>query len=227
MKLKRTYKFTSNRPKGFSLLELTFSIAFYTFIVLTAVTSFIGIFGIYNKSQNLTRTQLQSRAALDTLVRDLRNTELRSFSASPVGPLASDPGGLASRLSSIFCLTASDGFVKAYAALYLPETQHFHLIRMQNCDTTVGYEMLIGPDTWLDDPVGASQNTPGDLANSGDLNAVPLQITQLNGGSTPKVWQVTVAAHSGSRVKTLPGQQDLVDQFSAETTLQTVVTTRK
>jgi hypothetical protein len=39
--------------KGYTLIELTFSIAFYTMIVTIALVGFIGIFGLQQSSASL------------------------------------------------------------------------------------------------------------------------------------------------------------------------------
>jgi|GEM_PF-6214880 len=224
-------------PKGFTLVELTLSIAMYTFISLVAVTSFVGIFGIYNKAQSLTRTQQQARESIDSLIRDLRNTEkveyfatsgvVDSLNASARANPA-DADALSGSIRDFYCLTSTtSGFSRGYAALYLASTNKYHLIRMNDCTSTKNYELLIGPDTWLDAPSGGP-GSPGLLqpcVSGEDLR--PLQIKSVVVGSQPAIWDVTVAAHRGTRVKCVLGQEGIADQFSAETTLRTIVTTRK
>lgn len=209
---------------GFTLIELTFSISFYTMIVVTALAVFIGVLNLYNRAQGVTRTQLQSRTAMDALVRDLRNAKtIESFATGAASPARSD--ALAGSAIDVFCLSG-DGFSRGYASLFMAATKRYHLVRMQSCTSFTNYELLIGPDVWADVSsagAGAAGLLPADRK--------PLQITRVTTltatPSSPAVWRVRVSAHRGTRVPGVPGQENITDPLSAETILESVVATRK
>lgn len=213
-----------SKRSGFTLIELTFSISFYTVIVVIALVGFIGIFNLYNRAQGITRTQLQARTAMDSLILDLRNAKtVDSYATGSLSPASGD--SLAGSARDVFCLSG-DGYSRGYASLYLPQTQHYHLVRMQSCNSFTNYELLVGTDVWVNVPNGSGAS-PGLLTGA----ASPLMITRVSTSSltpaTPATWRVHLAVHRGTRVPGVPGFENISDPISAETILESVVSTRK
>ena len=210
-RLKRTHK-------GYTLIELTFSITFYTMIVTTALIGFIGIFGIYNKAQSITRTQEEARKGMDTLTRDLRQTN-NLLSVVP-------EGGQPILAGSSYCLNVG-GQQVGYGLKLLSDKNHYVLVRSstapdskspcQNYDQAV---LVTSSDVWSDKPapIGPFPAT-----------ARPFVLEQVSGsgGTGPVVWQVRFGVFRGVRAPTMAGFSPATDQFGAGTMLQSIVASRE
>ncbi|MDQ5944364.1 MAG: hypothetical protein QG658_431 [Patescibacteria group bacterium] len=203
--------------KGYTLIELTFSIAFYTMIVTIALVGFIGIFGIYNKAQSLTRTQEETRKAMDTLTRDLRQTR----NLLPATLMAGQD------IKDSYCLNVS-GQLVGYGIKYISDKQQYILVRSSEAKTAgqtpcTDYSsavLVTSSDVWSDKK-----------APSGPFPATarPLVIEQVSGsgGTGPVVWQVRAGVFRGVSAPTMPGFTTVTDQFGAGTMLQSIVVTRE
>lgn len=230
--------------------------AFYTAIVMVALAAFVGIFGVYSRAQSLTHTQASARSVLDVVVKDLRTAQTVRYYPqwnSIASDGVQNPMYLASnfppnnyntnmrgRVRDYYCISSSSG-QKGYANLWNVVANRYVLIRMpQGCDTFAGYEMLVDGNVWSDatatanlaelngigyarpsDPVSDPGALHLDTTTGKDYRG--LVISRL-GTADPAIWKVQVSVYSGKRVP--PAQSNLLDQFSASTTLQTIVTTR-
>lgn len=195
--------------KGYTLVELTLSIAFFTTIITLALTGFIGIFGIYNKAQSLTRTQEEARKAMDTITRDLRLT--RSITSdAPAGILDGR------------CLDIA-GRQIGYGLLFLPDKGYYVLARSSTsanpCTDYSNATLVTGSDVWSDKPALVGPFPPG---------ARPFEISQVSGssGSGPVAWQVRFGVYRGVSAPTMPGFSVTTDMFGAGTMLQSIVIAR-
>ncbi|MEI7819007.1 MAG: hypothetical protein WCI47_02720 [bacterium] len=196
-----------------------FSITFFSVILVLAATSFIGVLAIYNRTQGLTRTQLQARVAIDALTRDLRSTEsvnIATVDADTATAIAN--GKLPAGSTKSYCLTGK-GFSKGYAMIPIagPDyTTKLHLIRMQSCNTLANYELLVGPDVWSD------VQAPGTTIQS---PCVAFSIkSAVHDGTISPVWNVAVSAQRGNHVPCdNSNDANNRDSLSASTILQTIV----
>lgn len=231
------------RP-GFTLIELSFSLAFYTTIVTIALATFLGILGVYSRAQNLTRTQTVARSTLDTLIKDLRTAQnVRHYAlynsndtetGTLVNPIRDINENLRYYARDYWCIT-SDTNQRGYVNLWNASIGRFQLVRMANgCNTFKGYEQLVDNDVWSDTTSnpGNPGNTRSDAPGERSLKIDPVTnkdyrglVINRIGDSDPAVWEVQVSAYSGKRVP--PETSNLLDQFSASTTLKTVVSTRE
>lgn len=190
---------------GYTLLELTLSIAFYTVIVTIALAGFIGIFGIYNKAQGLTRTQEETRKGMEALVRDLRQTT--SLTTTPV------PSGILYH----HCLSVGTQQV-GYGLKQVGTSGIYSLARTTICNNYDNAEFVTSTDVWSER--GAIRFPSG---------AYPLEISPVattSDGSGPAVWQVRFGSFRGP---TAPSRSDFnpaVNQFGAGTMLQAIVVAR-
>lgn len=198
--------------KGYTLVELTFSIALYTSMVMIALIGFISIFGIYNKAQSLTRTQEEARQAMDILTRDLRQTS---------GLLAVTPPA---DILYPYCLDMS-GRQVGYGLKFLTDKEHYVLVRSAGiadaCSNFDKATLVTSPDVWSDkkapigpfDPAVAPPLAISQVANTGDVSSV--------------VWQVRVGVFRGVSAPEMPGFSSYTDQFGAGTVLQSIVISRE
>lgn len=192
--------------QGYTLLELTFSIAFLTVIVTVSLVSFIGIFGIYSKAQSLTRTQEEARKAMDSLTRDLRQTLSITPITTPVG--ATIVNGL--------CLNTGVRQI-GYAQVLVPELGYYVLARSETCTSFATPKYVMSSDVWSD---------RGPTLWTGDQSSFAIQ--QVNASATgPVIWQVRVGAFRGSSAPSKPGFAGETDIYSAGTMLQSIVVTRQ
>ncbi len=223
----------SYHPQGFTLIEITFSIAFLTMILATVLAGFIGIMGLYNRSQGLGLTATAARNSLNTLTEDLRQTTKVEFFS---GPGANDTFGNANPRSAPFpsapiktfyCLT-SDTRQIGYGLVRNATSGRFHLTRFEGsngangCSSLERAQQLVGDDLWSDSSPSLPEPPSKDYR--------PFVITRANANpalaADAPVWQLRVSVHRGSRIPGVSGQEFLTDQFSAETTLQTTVLSR-
>ncbi|MCC7543149.1 hypothetical protein IT415_00330 [bacterium] len=198
---------TSSKRSGFTLIELTFSIAFLSMLALGATISFVNIIGIYNRAQGLTRTQDAARNAMDALSRDLvRTTDVLTTPAPTLAPVAGVSG-----VARFHCLRDSEGASeRGYALLRLADNR-FHLARLQNCSTLANYQLLAPLPTW-----STSTASPvSDCADAFVIRQVPK--------SVPKVWQVTVRVTQGDRDPCGAPDANARDTLAATTVLSTHV----
>lgn len=208
----------SRKRKGYTLLELTLSIAFYTVIITFALVGFIGIFGIYNKAQSVTRTQEEARRAMDQLTRDLRQTKaLRDTSATTVYY------GLKPVLIRR-CLDLGGQNV-GYGLVYVTERNHYVLARSTDCLDFSKAVLVTSSDVWSEkDPVWS--DTAGD--DGVDPDTAPFKIVPVatTGGTGPIVWQVRIGVFRGASAPSKNAATAITDQFGAGTMLQSVVVSR-
>lgn len=208
-------KRVTRTQQGYTLLELTFSIAFYTMIVTTALIGFIGIFGIYNKAQSITRTQEEARKAMDTLTRDLRQTN----NLLAVTPEAGQP----ILANSSYCLNVG-GQQVGYGLKLLTDKNHYVLVRSSTappgkspCQNYDQAALVTSSDVWTDkDPFFPPTSDP-------------FVIDQVSGtgGIGPVVWQVRFGVYRGVSAPTMSNFSVATDQFGAGTMLQSIVTSRE
>lgn len=197
------------RRSGYTLIELMFSIAFLSALVLGATISFVNILGIYNRAQGLTRTQDAARDSLDTISRDLVHTT--DYITTPA-PSLSD--GITD-ISDFYCLRDIEGASeKGYALLQLSD-RNYHLARLQDCSSTANYQLLVPSPTW-----SKSTTIAGGVQNSSCTDA--LQIESLP-NVEPKVWRVTVRVSHGDRDPCGAANENLGDTRAASTVLTTHV----
>lgn len=236
------------KRSGFTLIELSFSITFYTMIVVVALAAFLGILGIYSKAQSLTRTQTVSRSVMDSLVRDLRTAQtVRHFALynskdtdtnTIPNPVLNnnDAATIANRaLARDYWCIISDSTQRGYVNLWNAKAGHYVLVRMsQGCDTLQGYEQIVDNDVWTDatSNINPLAGAAASATDSGALHEDTVTgkdyrglVIKRIGTSEPAIWRAQVSVYSGKRVP--PSSADILDQFSAGTTLQTVVTTRQ
>ena len=207
--------------RGFTLVELTFSIAFLTVLAFGSTITFVYILGVYNKAQSLTRTQAAARQSMDALVRDLRLTDA-VIPRSLVG------------FKNAYCLSKSDGSTTLYA-LRLSSTGKYQLVRYSiGCNASIPvaiaatqpYEQLVAGDLWSDDgtlPVeyAALVIQPAD-------SRCPT-VNTAGCPTTVPIWLVRTSVFRGASVAgKIPGtaSADVKDTFGAGTTLQSTVSTR-
>lgn len=188
---------------GYTLLELTLSIAFYTMIVTIALAGFIGIFGIYNKAQSLTRTQEEARRGIDALTRDLRLTR-----DVTVGTVA------VPNVRKYYCLSIGTNSV-GYGLQNLGSNV-YALVRANSCSAAgfASATLATSSDVWVDrDPLW-------DVDGAQDPFVIAPVVTATNG---PTVWQVRLGVFRGVSA---PGKTSFVvgsDMFGAGTVLQSLV----
>ncbi len=224
------------QPNGYTLLELTFAIGLLTFITMTSVAAFVGILGLYNKAQSLVRTQQETRNAIDQLTRDLRQTYTVIYRASSVDYQAAMGGaplrGPISNMKDFFCLTSEDtSFQVGYALLWRQSTGNFHLVRSASCQDFTNVEQTVSLDVWSDKGSGNPVPVDGGVSESSaatpaalPMDRRPLVISQIT-NTDPKVWYVRVSTYRGGG---LPGTTTFdLDRFGAQTTLESVITTRQ
>jgi len=191
--------------KGYTLLELTFSIAFLTVIVTVSLVSFIGIFGIYSKAQSLTRTQEEARKAMDSLTRDLRQT----LSITPITTAAG------ATIANGVCLNTGVRQI-GYAQVLVPELGYYVLARSDDCATFATPKYVMSTDVWSDrNPVWAGAQSS-------------FVVEQVNASASgPVIWQVRVGAFRGASAPSKLGFAGETDIYSAGTMLQSIVVTRQ
>jgi Tfp pilus assembly protein PilW len=191
---------------GYTLLELTLSIAFYTVIVTIALVGFIGIFGIYNKVQGLTRTQEETRKGMDALTRDLRQTTGVTY------PVVSD-------VRHAHCLTVDNNQPVGYGLKRVGATDQYALARSTSCTDYANAVFVTSTDVWSDKNPFFQ-----------DAGTQPLQISAVttagSGGSGPKVWQVRFATFRGISAPTMTSYNSATNQFGAGTMLQSLIVAR-
>lgn len=222
---------TSHHPQGFTLVEITFSIAFLTMILATVLAGFIGIMGLYNRSQGLGLTADAARNSLNVLTDDLRQTTKVEFfdnsgaTDSFAGNLNPRPAPFTGDTKTFYCLTTDTRQV-GYGLVKNATSGKYHLTRFEGsngangCSSLERAQQLVGDDLWSDSNPALPSTPPNDYR--------PFVITRANPSlvDDAPVWQVRVSAHRGSRIPGVSGQEFLTDQFSAETTLQTTVLSR-
>lgn len=243
--IKRSLNRQSYKPRGYTLIELTLSTAMLTFIAVLAMTSFVGVFGTYNKAQSLTRTQQDTRDAIDQLTRDLRLSYTvdyypgrdTTYSVTNFNPARSQ-ATVPIAAKDFYCLRNEAGdFEIGYALVYSDVTRNYNVFRSESCRDYSQAQRLTSPDVWNDKGAkitGAPGSTDGPAADANDLPGAvlsdpssrrPLIISQVP-GTDPKVWFVRLSTFKGSTIPGLPST-NLRDPFGAQTTLQSVVTTRQ
>ncbi len=79
--------------KGFTLVELLFSIAILGFMLTITLSTFIGVFRFYNWSKTTRTTQQSARDSLDIITREVR------------------AGKIASVAQTQLCINRTDGFI--------------------------------------------------------------------------------------------------------------------
>lgn len=195
-----------NHKKGYTLIELTFSIAFLTILVTVSLVSFIGIFGIYSKAQSLTRTQEEARQAMDAITRDLRQTVSVSQITGPV---------TGATILNGYCLNAGVRQI-GYAQVLVAELGYYVLAKSESCTDFTSPRYVMSTDVWSDrDPLWSG-------AQSSFL------IEQVNvTADGPVIWQTRVGAFRGASAPSKPGSATETDVFSAGTMLQSIVVTRQ
>jgi len=204
---------------GYTLLELTFSIALYTAIVLMCLIGFIGIFGIYNKAQSLTRTQEEARKAMDALTRDLRQT-IRVTKPATVVSYGARP------VLALHCLDTGGQNV-GYGLGYIASQNHYVLVRSTNCTDFSQAALVTSPDVWSEKL--APNLWPDTSTDDGVApDTAPFKISQVatTGGIGPVVWQVRIGVFRGATAPSKNPTAAVTDQFGAGTMLQSVVISR-
>jgi type II secretory pathway pseudopilin PulG len=192
------------RRGGYTLLELTLSIAFYTVIVTIALVGFVGIFGIYNKAQSLTRTQEEARRGIDALSRDLR---LANSAVLETGPIPN--------ILKYYCLSIGTNNI-GYGLKDLGSNV-YALVRANSCDSAgfTNATLVTSSDVWV-------ERTP--LWSTTPVDQSPFVISQVETATNgPKVWQVRLGVFRGLSA---PGKSNFVigaDMFGAGTVLQSLV----
>lgn len=196
--------------RGYTLLELTLSIAFYTVIITIALVGFIGIFGIYNKAQSLTRTQEEARHAMDQLTRDLRQTRR----LQDPGPPGVTYGGTEVLLRH--CLDTGGQNV-AYGLVYITSRSHYVLARSTACRDFTRAELVTSSDVW-------SEKAPLWTASGTE----PFSITPVatTGGTGPVVWQARIGVFRGQTAPSKDAVAAISDRFGAGTMLQSIIISR-
>lgn len=240
-------------PAGFTLIEITFSIAFLSMMMVSVLAGFLGVLSLYNQAQGLGRTADNARSSMSVLVSDLRQTTKVEYwpngtdvtakdtfmypdtttlvNANPrVFPAASQ--SLRNSIKDFYCLS-SDTRQIGYALLYNNNTRKFHLARFagaagaDGCSSFTKVEYLVDADLWSDGG-GSNTVTPDSTALArSPKDYRPFQISKLTRDvSAPAVWQVKVGVHRGTYI---PGTTSnlITDQFSASTTFQTIVDARR
>lgn len=194
---------THTNRRGYTLIELMFSIAFLSALVLGATLSFVNILGLYNRAQGLTRTQSAARDAISVLSRDLGHTseiEVKN------GPLATTGAST----NTVTCLKDDRGGVdRGYALLQMSDGKA-HLARLQSCSSLTDYQLLVPSPVWSTS-VSPSCTDAFTIEDANEGKAVE-----------PKTWKVTVRVSHGERN---PCGTDVAasDSFAASTVLTTHV----
>lgn len=203
-------RFLHRKRGGFTLLELTLSIAFYTVIVTIALVGFIGIFGIYNKVQGLTRTQEETRKGMDALTRDLRQTEGVTY---PVVGVVGD-------ILYAHCLSVDNQPV-GYGLKLVPTTGIYALARSTSCTNYANAVFVTSTDVWSERGGPAGVRFPP--------AAQPLVISPVvttSAASGPKVWQVRFGSFRGTSAPSRSDYNSATNQFGAGTMLQSLIVAR-
>lgn len=209
----------AHKRGGYTLLELTFSIALYTAIVLMCLIGFIGIFGIYNKAQSLTRTQEEARKAMDALTRDLRQT-IRVTKPATTVSYGGQP------VLAVHCLDTGGQNV-AYGLGFVTSRNHYVLVRSTSCTDFSQASLVTSSDVWTEK--FAPDLWPDTIADDGNPpDTAPLKISQVatTGGFGPVVWQVRIGVFRGATAPSKNPTAAVTDQFGAGTMLQSVVISR-
>ncbi len=198
------------KRQGYTLLELTLSIAFYTVIVTIALVGFLGIFGIYNKVQGLSRTQEEARKGMDVLSRDLRQaTEVTVPSPMPSGVLRA------------YCLrvgTQSIGYGLKQVGTTSPAI--YTLARSTNCTDYSQSVFVTSTDVW------SEKGGNLDRFPSGAESFVIERVANTGGAYELTVWQVRFGVFRG---ESAPSRLDYNldrNRYSAGTMLQSIVVVR-
>lgn len=204
--------------RGYTLLELTLSIAFYTVIITIALIGFIGIFGIYNKAQSLTRTQEEARKAMDQLTRDLRQTKR----LQDPGPSGVTYGGV--EVLARHCLDTGGQNV-AYGLVFITSRNHYVLARSTECRNFINAELVTSSDVWSEkDPLWPDTNSDdGTAPDTAPFKIVPVATT---GGVGPIVWQARIGVFRGQTAPSKNAAAAISDQFGAGTMLQSIIISR-
>ncbi|QQS27071.1 hypothetical protein IPM44_00610 [bacterium] len=215
--MKRLLPMRSKR--GYTLLELTLSIAFFTVIITIALVGFIGIFGIYNKAQSLTRTQEEARKAMDQLTRDLRQTKRLQDPGLPSGV---DYGGRT--VLARHCLDTGGQNV-AYGLVFITSRNHYVLARSTECRNFANAELVTSSDVWSekDPPWPDTNGDDGTAPDTAPFKIVPVATT---GGVGPIVWQARIGVFRGQTAPSKNAAAAISDQFGAGTMLQSIIISR-
>lgn len=198
----------SKHRSGYTLVELTFSLGIYTALVVSALVGFLGILGIYNKAQSLTRVQQETRKALDIVSRDLREARLVS------------PVSTSSSLINGYCLqNTSTGLQVAYGQALIPgRPGYLGLVRSESCNPSSADQLVFitATDVWTDrSPNGF------DAANR---SFVISNVTSAS--SSSKVWKVRVGAFRGNSAPKILGFDPAIERFNAGSIQEAIIVAR-
>ncbi|MBP9827266.1 type II secretion system protein [Candidatus Saccharibacteria bacterium] len=232
------------RQQGYTLIEIIFSISFLSFITMLAILSYISIFGLFNKSQSLTRTQTVARDAMEVVTTDLRDIDrveyynLESAIPTPISRAGVIGFGAANTAIDLYCLTNKSGGAFGYGLFLSDQTNRYHLIRTNGCWNLQSRTLLAPLDTWTDSWDSPSSVFDGPLPNtrrpfvidnaycasaisaSSPVRGVatsPNEVTCPEAADLPRLWRVRVSSYRGIRIPGVNNDATIAGTYNQQT----------
>jgi len=114
-------KYKVHTRKGFTLVELLFSIAILGFMLTITLSTFIGVFRFYNWSKTTRTTQQSARDTLDIITREVRSGKVFTINSDKL------------------CINRTDGFIingqlVGSERIDLNDTQQFQIKYFKDAD---------------------------------------------------------------------------------------------
>lgn len=76
----------NNQPAGYTIIELLFAVANFTFILMIAISAFIVVMRVYNKAAFARQTQQAARSVIEQMSGDVRLASVINVDTDPTHP---------------------------------------------------------------------------------------------------------------------------------------------
>ncbi len=119
---------------GYTIIELMFAVVNFSFVMIIALSAFVVVMRVYNKSAFTRQTQQVGRAAIDKMISDIRLATLVNTGYPPTYISPSD--------TMCLQISSASGSSVRYAKVIVPSTTRNKITRTTFSDTNCGTSLV-------------------------------------------------------------------------------------